>query len=109
MKKNSKLRNRLFDEAVRLYYVEGATEDAVARQLCVGHTTVNRWVNEYAAQRGTDKRSLRTEMGGVKSDKDMAQETEKEKLLRQLTRKLTRAREQVVMLENLIHTLTAEC
>lgn len=108
MKKNSKLRNRLFDEAVRLYFVEGATEDAVARKLNVGHTTVNRWVNDYAAQHGTDKRTLRAEMGGAKSDKAVAQDVEKEKLLRQLTRKLHRARQQVIMLENLIRTLTTD-
>ena len=108
MKKNSKLRNKLFDEAVRLYFIEGNTEDAVARKLDVGHTTVNRWVNEYAAQHGTDKRTLRAEMGGGKSEKTAAQDAEKEKLLRQLIRKLHRARQQVVMLENLIRTLTSE-
>ena len=108
MKNNSKLRNKLFDEAVRLYYCEGVSEDGVARRLGVGHTTVNRWVNEYADQRKTDKHTLRAEMGGAKSEKAAAQDAEKDKLLRQLTRKLHRARKQVAMLEDLIRTLTTD-
>lgn len=105
MKNNSKLRSRFFDEVVRLYFCEGLSEGSVARRLGVGHTTVNRWVNEYADQRETDKFTLRAEMGGTNSDKNNAQNAEKEKLLRQLTRKLHRARQQVTMLENLIQTL----
>ena len=105
MSRNSKLRNRLFDEAIGLYYREGLTEDAIARRLGVGHSTVNRWVNEYAHGQNTDKRSLRIKMGGVKSEKALVKDSEKEKLLRQLTRKLTRARQQVAMLEELVRTL----
>ena len=96
------------NEVIRLYFEEGWSEERIGREVGVGHTTVNRWVAAYAKSQGKDKRDLRAEMGGTKSERVSAHEAERDKLLRHLTRKLHRARQQVVMLENLIRTLKEE-
>lgn len=108
MKNNSKLRNTFYNEVTRLYYQEGCSEERIAGLLQIGHTTVNRWVSDYARTHGKSRKSLRVEMGGKVNEEAVSLNTEKEKLLRQLTRKLSRARHQVALLEEMIATLTRE-
>ena len=67
------------NEVIRLYFEEGWSEERIGREVGVGHTTVNRWVAAYAKSQGKDKRDLRAEMGGTKSERVSAHEAERDK------------------------------
>ncbi len=101
---NSRLRNKNYDRVIHLYYCEGYSEDRVATELQIGHTTVARWVNKYAKERNIDKQSLRVQMGGKSTLEAIARSEAKDTLLRQLQRKLAKARTQVATLEEMIRT-----
>lgn len=102
---NSRLRNKNYDRVIHLYYREGYSEERVATELQIGHTTVNRWVNEYAVECHSDKQSLRVLMGGKSTLEATARSEARDTLLRQLQRKLTKARTEVAMLEEIIRTV----
>ncbi len=102
---NSRLRNKNYDRVIHLYYHEGYSEERVAQELQIGHTTVNRWVSEYAKERNADRKSLRVLFGGKRSLEAIARSEAQETLLRQLQRKLTKARTEVAMLEEMIRAV----
>jgi len=107
----SKLKQTHYDEVIRLYFIEGWSEERIGRKLGIGHTTVGRWVSSYADDRGKDRKVLREEMGGERA-RDVnaavrAHRTLENKELRLLYRKLERARLQVTTLETMIRTLEA--
>ncbi|MBR3557914.1 MAG: helix-turn-helix domain-containing protein [Bacteroidales bacterium] len=102
---NSRLRNKNYDRVIHLYYHEGYSEERVATELQIGHTTVNRWVNEYAIERNIDKQSLRVLMGGKSTLEATARSEAQDTLLRQLQRKLAKARTKVAMLEEMIRAV----
>ncbi len=102
---NSRLRNKNYDRVIYLYYHEGYSEERVATELQIGHTTVNRWVNEYAVERNIDKQSLRVLMGGKSTLEATARSEAQDTLLRQLQRKLAKARTKVAMLEAMIRAV----
>lgn len=47
-----------FDEVIRLHYEKGYGEDRISTIIPVGHSTVNRWIRIFAAEKETGKRVM---------------------------------------------------
>lgn len=105
MEKNTKLKQVFLDEVIRLYFEEGCSEEYIANLLSIGHTTVNRWVKEYAANKCKDKKTLRKEMSSRKNETIPPQDDARSSMLIKLKKKLAKARQEVTVLEEIIEFL----
>lgn len=57
-KLHTKKQELYFDEVIRLHYEKGYGEDRISTIIPVGHSTVNRWIRIFAAEKETGKRVM---------------------------------------------------
>ena len=69
-KDKNKKRRLYYDEVIRLHYEKGYGEFRIAKILPVGHTTIGRWIANFASAKNEDNKVV------TRKTKEMATQTD---------------------------------
>lgn len=61
LRNNSSLREKYYDEVIRLHFEEGYGEGRIEQVLPIGHTTASRWIANFVAENGNQNQSVMKE------------------------------------------------
>ena len=79
-KDKTKKRRLYYDEAIRLHYEKGYGEFRIAKILPVGHTTIGRWIANFASENNDDNVVSHCKTKEMKSKTDKSENASQEEV-----------------------------